>query len=481
MDVTTRAETSDVGHGRPSRPAVDDGRRWMGVVGAATVLAVALVAFRIGRHGFWFDEGSTIGTVDRPLGDALWRIANWELNQSTYHLLLLGWQRLVGGEAALRSLSAVFAVVAVPLVWVLGRRLVGARAGAVAAVLLALHPFAVQWGQQLRGYSLLLLLTIASTLLFVRAVESPTWGRSIAYGVVTAVAVYTQFFAVLIATAHLASLPIRGAVPRRLLLGAGASAGLLLLPALEFFVNRQGDPLDWVAVPGREQLLGTAEALAGGAGAQLIVYGAVTAIGVVVLLQRVLDRTDHDAAWRAALPVLLLVVPPLATLAVSLTLKPLVEARFLIIVLPGLVLVAASALDRVRPSLAALGFGALFVVSGLGLRDWYDREPFEQWREAVAAVAAEAGPGDSLVTVPSRATHVVRHYVEAGSVPVSVGDPDDVSAVDPATVWEVARYSDVPSDSDALRPELAAWLAERYQLVDERVFAGVVVRRYDQR
>jgi uncharacterized membrane protein len=47
-------------------------------------------------------------------------------------------------------------------------------------VLLAVHPFAVQWGQQLRRYSLLLLLTIASTLLFVRAVESPTWGRSVA-------------------------------------------------------------------------------------------------------------------------------------------------------------------------------------------------------------------------------------------------------------------------------------------------------------
>lgn len=479
MDVTTPAGTADLAH--QSTPASTGGERtpWTGVVAGATVLAAALVAFRIGRHGLWFDEGSTIGTVDRPLGDALWRIANWELNQSTYHLLVLGWQHVVRSDAALRSLSAVFAVAAVPLVWLLGRRLVGARAAAVAAVLLAVHPFAVQWGQQLRGYSLLLLLTIASTLLFVRAIESPTWGRSIAYGAVTALAVYTQFFAVLVAVAHVASLPIRGALPRRFLIGAGVSGGVLVLPVLEFVVNRQGDPLDWVAVPGREQVLGTAEALAGGAGAQLVVYGLAAAFGTVVLLQRVLDRTDRDAAWRAALPVLLLVVPPAVTLAISLTAKPLVEARFLIVVLPGLVMVAAAALDRLRAPLAGLGLSALLVVSVLGLRDWYDRAPFEQWREAVDVVAAGAEPGDVVVPVPVRAAHVVRHYVAVEGVPVSVGQPD-LGRADPETVWEVARAGDRPT-RDGLRPEVAAWLAERYVVTDEHVLEGVVVRTHVKR
>lgn len=477
MDVTT--PPGPTGLAPENRPLPGRRARRAAVLGA-TALAAVLVAFRIGRHGLWFDEGSTIGTVDRPFGDALWRIANWELNQSTYHLLVLGWQRLVEGEAALRSLSALFAVASVPLVWLVGRRLVGPRAAVVAALLLAVHPFAVQWGQQLRGYSLLVLLTVASTLLFVRAVESPTWGRSIAYGVVSALAVYTQFFAVLVVAAHLGSLPVRGALPRRLLVGAGASAGLLLLPALEFFVNREGDPLDWVAVPGREQLLGTAEALAGGAGAQLVVYGLAAAAGTVVLLRRVVDRTDPDDAWRAALAVLLLVVPPVATLAVSLTVKPLVEARFLIVVVPGLALVVAAAIDRLRGALGPTVLIAVLVVSGLGLRDWYDRAPFEQWREAVDIVAAGAEPGDVVLPVPVRAAHVIRHYADAEDLPVTVGYPADMSTADPGTVWEVAR-TETRGALGGIPPEMAVWLADHYVVVDEHVLDGVVVREHEQR
>ena len=121
MNVITPVATHATGD---SDAAVEQrrDRRAVVVTAAATVLCAALVAHRIGEHGFWFDEGSTIGTVDRPLGDALWRIYHWELNQSPYHLLALGWLRLVDGEAAMRALSAIFAVAAVPLAFVLGRR-----------------------------------------------------------------------------------------------------------------------------------------------------------------------------------------------------------------------------------------------------------------------------------------------------------------------------------------------------------------------
>lgn len=479
MDVTSPARTVDPEPGRAGA-AAGDRSRWTLVVGVATVVAAGLVTYRLGRHGLWYDEGHTIGTVDRPLGDALWRIANWELNQSTYHLLVLGWQRLVDGEAALRAVSAAFAVASVPLTYVLGRRLLGARVGAIAAVLLAVHPFAVEWGQQLRAYSMVLFLTLAATLLLVRAVERPSTGRIVAYAVVGALAVYTHFFAALVLGAHALSLLLLRPVPRRLLVGAGVVGGVLVLPALEFFVNRDGDPLEWVEDTSQTRLNATAGELAGGDRLQLVVYGIAALAGLWVLGRRALDRRDPDAAWRAALPVLVLVVPPAVTLLLSVTAKPLLEARFLIVAIPGLVLVVAAAIDRLARPWGALALAAVVAASAAGLWDWYDRPPFDQWREAVAAVGETAVPGDVVLTDPGRAVHVVRHYAERGDLPVAVGYPEDMAVADPEQVHVLARYEDEPAEP-RIRPGMDVWLSERYEVVDEQVFAGVVVRRYARR
>lgn len=476
--ATGTAEQVDPSDAPPPRTEAPWATR---IVVAATVLAAVLVSYRIGTHGFWYDEGSTIGTVDRPLGDALWRIANWELNQSPYHLLVLGWHRVVQSEAALRALSAVFAVGSVPLTYVLGRRLLGARVGAIAAVLLAVHPFVIEWGQQLRGYSLVLLLSLAATLLLVRAVEDETPWRIAAYAVVAALAVYAQFFAVLLIAAHAGSLLLLRPFPRRLVIQAGVIGGVLVLPAVEFFLTRDGDPLAWVEEPSQTQVNATAAELAGGDRLQLVVYGLVAAIGLGLLVRRALDRSDPVTAWRAALPVLVLVVPPVVTLVLSVTAKPLLEARFLIVSVPGLVLVAAVAVDRLARPWGLVALASLVAVSAAGLWTWYDRDPFDQWREAVAAVGETAIPGDVILTDPTRAVHVVRHYTERADLPVSVGYPEDMAAADPAQVYVFVRFEDEVPEQAYIRPGMDVWLSERYQLVDERTFANVLVWRLEQR
>ena len=96
---------------------------------AATVLAAVVGLWDLGRRSFWYDEAFTVGIVDRPIGDVLWRITHWEVNQSPYYLLFAGWFRLGQSEELLRLLSVAFAVAAVPAIYLLGRRLVDTRQG----------------------------------------------------------------------------------------------------------------------------------------------------------------------------------------------------------------------------------------------------------------------------------------------------------------------------------------------------------------
>lgn len=73
-----------------------------------------------------------------------------------YYVFLNGWARVFGtGDAALRLFSAWWAVLCLPLIWLLGRDLDGPRTAWSAAVLFALSPMALYYSAEGRMYSLL--------------------------------------------------------------------------------------------------------------------------------------------------------------------------------------------------------------------------------------------------------------------------------------------------------------------------------------
>src|SRR5918997_6697573 len=96
-------------------------------LGALMLLAVVLRTQVLGI-GFWIDEGLSVGIADRPLGDILDAL-RLDGSPPLYYLLLHGWMQLTGTtEEAVRSLSLLCAVVAVPVAWWAARGPFGLRA-----------------------------------------------------------------------------------------------------------------------------------------------------------------------------------------------------------------------------------------------------------------------------------------------------------------------------------------------------------------
>jgi hypothetical protein len=450
---------------------------------AATVGALVLGLARLGRLSFWYDEAYTVGTVDRPLGDALWRIVHWEANQSPYYLLMTGWVRLGESEAFLRVLSVGFWVATVPLLYVLGRRLVDARVGAVAALLYALHGFALEWAQQVRAYTMVAFAVTLATLLFVRLVERPTAGRAVAYAAVAALAAYTQFFAVLVVLAHAASLLALRPSPalRRAAVVAGGTLAALLVPLGVYVLTADSDPVGWVPSPSRSQVVEVVKGLGGRGWLQVAAY-AVAGLAGLVAVWRVSRAEGRDpTTWRFLLPVLWFGFPLLITVLASATVKPLLVPRYLLVVVPALVLVAAIGLCRLDDRrLATAGVAALALVSLAGAVGVLQRSPFENWRSAVEVVADGAQPGDDVVVMPARAVHAVRYYADRHDAPdLTLLGPDDLGELVSDQVWVVDRRSQGWSDEG--RDLIEAGLAGSYELVDEHHFDNVDVRRYERR
>ena len=272
------------------RPALVRRAPWSGpamVTAGATLFALLAGLYHLDRVGFWYDEGQTVGTVDRPVGDALWRIAHWEVNQSPFHLLATAWIRLGDSEAFLRLLALGFWVGTVPLLYILGRRLVDERVGAIAAVAYAVHGFGLEWGQQFRGYSTAAFFTTLASLALARLLEAPTTRRGVIYGGVAALAAYAHFFALLVLAAHAVTALVAGhRLPRRPFVVAGVVGGVLLAPLGWFVLTADNDPISWVEDGSRSQALEVVTDLAGGGTLPLIAYAAAGALGLLALHPR---------------------------------------------------------------------------------------------------------------------------------------------------------------------------------------------------
>jgi mannosyltransferase len=156
------------------------------------VLATATTLLFLGRKSFWLDESYSFVAAHRELADLFRLVVHDESNMSPYYLALHFWISLGRSEAWLRLLSVLPAIAAVPLFAVLVRSLAGRRAAVLAGFGLALNPMYVRYAQEARGYSLLVLSVVASSLIFVWAVHRPRPQLLIAWAVLAGAAAYVR-------------------------------------------------------------------------------------------------------------------------------------------------------------------------------------------------------------------------------------------------------------------------------------------------
>jgi mannosyltransferase len=214
-----------------------------GLVGVAAALRLP----GLGAQSFWHDEVFTVTLVDGGFGDLFDRLADTEGTPPLYYALLWPWERVFGdGEAALRSLSALFGIVLVPVAYAIGQQLSGRRAGLIAAALVAVNPYLIWYSQEARAYSLFALLAGASLLFFLRAFERRD-GRSLWWwAALSALAIASHYYAgylvAIEAVVLLATSPRRrDVVPP---VGVVVITGALLAPLV--LAQRSSGRTDWI-------------------------------------------------------------------------------------------------------------------------------------------------------------------------------------------------------------------------------------------
>jgi 4-amino-4-deoxy-L-arabinose transferase-like glycosyltransferase len=405
------------------------------IVAGLTVLAGVLRFATLGVQSYHHDE---IVTASRILRDGFWHamdaVGFSESAPPLYYAVAWAWTQLVGtGELGLRSVSALAGVATVPVAYLLGAELSSRRAGIVAAALVAVNPMLLWYSQEARAYALFVLLTALSLLYFVRALDRGRRRDSVAWGIASALALGTHYFAAFPIAAEALWLLRRrrresgGAFPGIWII---AGAGLLLAPLLVHQASFAH--AEWISnFSLLHRLWETGLTFALGETGDIIarpehplpaVAPALIAIAAAWLVFARGERAERRAA---GIPLALAAVTVVVPLAIGLLdpRKDYVLARNL---LPALV-----------PLLVALGVGftlrgarrsgavlaGLLVAYSLGFSIWASVSPALQrpdWDSVAGALGEPTVPRAMVTWTLGEAS--LRYYLSTGSIQVQPSD-----------------------------------------------------------
>jgi mannosyltransferase len=408
------------------------------IVAGLTALAAVLRFATLGVQSYHHDE---IVTASRILRDGFWHamdaVSFSESAPPLYYATAWLWTQVTGtGEVGLRSVSALAGIATVPVAYLLGAELNSRRSGLVAAALVAVNPMLIWYSQEARGYALFVLLTAVSMLYFVRALDRGHRRDSVAWGIASALALATHYFAAFPIAAEALWLLRRrgrasgGALPGLWIVGA---VGLLLAPLL--IHQASFAHAEWISnfslwhrlwETGLTFALGeTGDIIARPEHPLLMFIPALAAVaGLALVFARGSARERRAARILLALAAVTVVVPLVIGLLDSS--KDYVLARNLLPALvPFLVALAVGfSLPNARRRGAALA--AILVAYSLGFSVWASLSPALQrpnWESVATAIGEPTVPRAMVTWTLGEAS--LRYYLSTGSIQVQPSDGFD--------------------------------------------------------
>jgi 4-amino-4-deoxy-L-arabinose transferase-like glycosyltransferase len=418
----------------------------------AGIVAVALALRFPGlTESIWFDElWSTrvkVGTLQ-----SLVRTVAVDVHPPFYLALMFGWIRVFGdSELSVRMLPLLSGLGTVALAAPLARAYGGRVAGFVAALLLALSPVHIWYSQEARHYAFLLLVLVASVLVFHRIRATNDWRWYAAYLALAMCLVFTHYFAVAyVGAMALLALPDRHRRWPMITIAALAAGAVALF--LAYKARRWGLPtsagslgefelIDFWRLPFEWFLTGGA--LGAPASRAPLASAAIIACQLLILVLMVLGLLCAGGRWaggarpgrgstvpRVELALLLVVVPVGLAVLGALGARQYYNDRSALGALPFFAAAVGAGVARLRPWPQRIA-GAVIVLFGSAVLaayyakhdEWTVYKPNADWRAVAGVLAAEQRrTGAPVIVVSMSPALELNYYASFGLVYYSNGN-----------------------------------------------------------
>ncbi len=458
-----------------------------------TFLAAVLVFFRLGFHSFELDEAFSL-YISKDLGQMFKILWNNESNMGLYYFLLYFWQFLGTSEFAVRSLSAICAILSVPLVYKIASLMFDRSTARISSLLLAINIYFIYVGQLARGYSLLLLLSLVSTYSYLH-LKKYSKARYV-YVVSLIASVFTHYYAILLFISHALD-----AFTRKF---AGSFIKivwpvLIVLPVIFIAPSFSSGQIDWIAAPTVKNLIGTIFVLAGDFPPLFIVYGLIFAMSLPFLVSRIRnEKMQFTLIW--------LTGPVVFAFIFSIFVKPIFQSVYFIVCLPPFLILSAHLIDQIKvkkiketmlAAIIILSIARLYLwYSGNAQHQWILSNTSEDWRALAHYVDLQEETGDSKIFFGyyNRLPYGLyakdnAKFVEISSGLYSLGGGSSlpyanlnlIASFNHSRVWVIKRKADLGNFNDReILDQIHVTLIPNYNLEEETKFPEVSVELWSK-
>jgi mannosyltransferase len=163
------------------------------------VLFVTTLSFVFFQHqSLRLDEAQSLWQTSRSVPKII-EIIGEDVHVPFYHLVLHSWQFLFGnGVETARILSLVFFILSIPAFYALGKRLYNHSIAMFATIIFTISPFMNWYGNEIRMYSLFVLLAILNAYFYVGIYKDKDGASWWGFAATALLGIYTHYFFFLI-------------------------------------------------------------------------------------------------------------------------------------------------------------------------------------------------------------------------------------------------------------------------------------------
>lgn len=404
--------------------------------------------YELGAESIWFDEAYTALVSKREPWSLIKHVLSieYEKNPPFYYVLLHFWRSIFGDtEFSLRLLSAVLGSISVIAIYWLGKLLFNKRAGIFAALILSVSVFHIQYSQEARAYSLIILLTIISYYSLVKLTSKKSILFGSIYLVTSVLMLYTHYYSIFILAAQNVFCFTLFIIKRK----AGEisiknwiliqlAIALAFIPGISHILITRASMQKsfWIEQPTLE-LLGQYLVQYSGSIYLLIIFTLFMVVSIISLWNIkftagfktvFVTHKNEDPGFgisvgnKLYLLLLWMLFPVLLPFILSVISTPMFVARYGLTATLAFYLLASFGISSLKNRWAAVSIGLIILcLSLINLPVYYNYPQKHQWREVVAEIESSASRGDVIIVYPAHEKASLDYYNKRDDLSVLAG------------------------------------------------------------